>query len=125
MKHLTAIVLLLCALCMCGCGEKKPVVDTQNVSRILCCGLPDAVDGIELPQEDMAEIIAWLDGFEVGSRIDDRGLPPGSNSYWVILEYGNGRSVSVMPDSVEYDGETYHIEREPLPDCFHEVFGGE
>ena len=123
MKHLCAIILsLLCALSLCGCRENKPVVNTANVSRILCCGLPDAADGIELPSEDMPEMIAWLESFTVGSPVSSKGLPPGSNSYWIIIEYRDGQSTAVGIDAVEYDGKLYFVEREPVPDCFFEVF---
>lgn len=126
MKRIISIVLsLICAASLIGCTEGKPVVDTENISLILCCGLPDAVEGIEVPPEDMAEMTDWLGGFTAGRPVGSQPLAPGSNSYWVVIEYGDGRQITFGLDATEVDGVTCHIEREPLPDCFLELFGGE
>lgn len=117
------VMVLACLLCLVSCAYGKPAADTENISRILCCGLPDAADGIELPQESMTETLSWLESFSVGKRVGSKGLPPGSNSYWLIIEYTDGRSVTIGLDAVDIDGVTYYIEREPVPDCFFEVFG--
>ena len=126
MKRLLAALLsLICLISLCGCASGRQAVDTENISRILCCGIPGNADGIEVPSEDMAEMIDWLDGFTVGRRVGSSPLAPGSNSYWVIIEYGDGHSVSVGLDAVEIDGSLYYVERESVPECFFEAFGDE
>ncbi len=126
MKRMICLLLCFVTFLCAGCSHRgMPAVETENISRILCCGIPDCTEGIEVPAEDMDEMIRWLGTFTLGAPTRGKPLPPGSNSYWVIIEYTDGRSAVQYLDTAEYDGAAYHIEREPLPDCFLRVFGGD
>lgn|GEM_PF-1703783 len=123
------IALLFLTVCMCGTAgctkgidRTTPIIDTENISRILCCGLPDAAEGLEVPPEDMEEMTAWLGTFTLGTRADDP-LPPGTNSYWLIIEYSDGTSAKQYLDTADADGVTCYTEHDPIPQCFFEVFG--
>lgn len=116
-----AVCLLVAAGCTPGIDRGAPVIDTNNISRILCFGLPDARDGLAVTPEDMEEMTAWLATFVYGGKVKGP-LPPGTNSYWITVEYHDGRSITTGIDAADVEGVSYYIERDPLPDCFLGVF---
>ena len=67
----------------------------------------------------MTEIINWLGTFAIDKKADD--FPPGTNTYYVEIEYLDGTIVQEGLDAIIVDGVSYYVKSAPNPDCFWEI----
>ena len=79
------------------------------------------VDSAYLPE--MAE---WALGFEYGETIDSNAvMDPGSNTFSVTLYYADGTEQTAYLDYEIVDEITYRIDRQDLPNCWHDIWADE
>lgn len=100
--------------------QKKPVFETENIASITFYAYYGAGKGSKVPNENMTEITKWLGSFVVG-KATSGFLKPGTNTYYVEIEYSNGKVIKQGLDTVEIDGIGYYMECDSYPDCFMEI----
>lgn len=113
-------------LLVAGCSpvdRDAPVFETEGIRRIVFLTQPDGE--AEVRESHMAEITAWLATFRIGEKIKGDGLPPGSNSICVSIEYEDGRTVECGLSAIEREGVFYELVHEDAPDCYFAVLEGE
>lgn len=116
-----AVALLLVLLCVFMAFEKpKPVFETDNIKQITFYAYYGTGPGSEVPAEYMTEIVNWLDSFSVGEEVDGP-LPPGTNTYYVEIEYSGGRTIRRGLDTVKIGLKTYYTKSCEAPECFWEI----
>lgn len=133
----TLLIVVLVASIAVGCiftGAKddstgdltgtKVFSNQSEVTGMALHALPDAytlVDSAYL--SDMAE---WALGFEYGETIDSNAvMDPGSNMFSVTLYYADGTEQTAYLDYEIVDKLTYAINREDVPDCWHDIWADE
>lgn len=133
----TLLIVVLVASIAVGCiftGAKddstgdltgtKVFSNQSEVTGMALHALPDAytlVDSAYL--SDMAE---WALGFEYGETIDSNAvMDPGSNTFSVTLYYADGTEQTAYLDYEIVDKLTYAINREDVPDCWHDIWADE
>ncbi|MBR5286891.1 MAG: hypothetical protein IKU30_08345, partial [Clostridia bacterium] len=84
---------------VCSCGAEYAdtvpngkVFNTKNIVGITVYAYYGAGKGSVVPDEDMNEMINWLDTFTVGESIVVL-IPPGTNTVYVEIEYSDGTVV--------------------------------
>lgn len=128
MKKWIALVLVLaCVFSVVGCSsdkvdKTKPVFETENVSSITFFAAPNSNEGVEVPEEYIAQITAWLGTFTLDEKADSDILAPGSNSISVCIVYADGSVVKNGLTTFDVDGTTYYMKSEAAPACYFEVF---
>ncbi len=114
---------LLSMILLCGCGAKidrdQPVFHTENIVGIIFY-TPNAREGIEVPEEDLAEIVEWLGSFTVGDKAGET-LIPGSNSISFRMEYEDGTVLENGLSTITLDGTRYYMDHAPAPDSYLEL----
>ena len=79
------------------------------------------VDSAYLP-----EMAKWALGFEYGETIDSNAvMDPGSNTFSVTLYYADGTEQTAYLDYEIVDEITYRIDRQDLPNCWHDIWADE
>lgn len=127
MKKLTAFILtLILLLGITGCSAKNteqdtPAFKTDNVTAVTFYGTTPEDTETEVPQEHLAEIVAWLGTFKVGKKAEGV-LPPGADSMSVIIEYSDGTVVSSSLSTVNIDGTVYLVDHAEEPECYFKLF---
>ena len=101
-------------------NESKKVFDTENIARITFYSYYGAGQGSEVPTEQLEEIKKWLGSFTIGEKAPDI-LPPGTNTYYVEIEYADGTIIKTGLDAIAIDGVTYYITSDKEPECFKEI----
>ena len=96
------------------------VFDTKNIARITFYAYYGYGKGSDVPAENMAEIKNWLSTFTVGEKAEGM-LSPGTNTYYVEIEYLDGTIVKQGLDTVSVDGVRYYLKHADAPDCFSEI----
>lgn len=96
------------------------VFDTENIARITFYAYYGQGEGSDVPTENMAEITEWLGSFTVGEKTSDL-LAPGTNTYYVEIEYLNGTVIKKGLDVIKIDENSYYLESDEEPDCFMEI----
>lgn len=72
------------------------------------------------------EMAAWLRSFTLGEAIPEgEALEPGVNSVSATVTYADGKTQFSGIDVTEWEGTRYRIQREELPDCWQELWGGQ
>lgn len=122
-SRLLAFVCLLSILCsFTACVDRSaPIFETENISRISFYTIPHSDVAIDVPEEHMEEITAWLGTFKPGKRFTGSALPPGSNSISVEIEYTDGRIVKNGLSTIIIDGKEYFINHEYEPECYFAI----
>lgn len=94
---------------------------TENITSITFYAYHGEGKGSKVPKKDMTEIINWLDSFTIDKEATDEDVPPGTNFYFVEIEYSDGTAIKESLDLVEIDGICYILKQEPYPECFREI----
>ncbi len=100
--------------------DSKAVFNTDNIARITFYAYYGYGKGSAVPAENMAEIIKWLGTFTVDKKAEDIP-PPGTNTYYVEIEYLDGTVVKEGLDTISVNGVTYYLKHAANPDCFSEI----
>jgi len=100
--------------------EEKAVFKTEDIIRITFYGYYGGGKGSDVPADNMTEIINWLGSFTIGEKAPDI-LPPGTNTYYVEIEYSDGMIIKNGLDIRKIDGNTFYLERNKEPECFMEI----
>ena len=94
---------------------------TENINSITFYAYYGGGKGSEVPSENMAEIKTWLDSFTIVREATDEDVPPGTNTYYVEIEYSDGTIIKEGLDIIIIDGTRYLLGKEPYPDCFMDI----
>lgn len=114
-------ILLMCLLFICGCGlatsESSPVFVTENISKIVFGFGP--AEKREVTDEDMEEIMEWLETFRVGDRVKRRDeQPAGTNSVYVRIEYLDGTIVENGLSTIKLAKKEYYLIYADAPEAY-------
>ena len=130
MKNLLVFGLVLIAVSACIFGliwynankidTTTPVFKTQNINSITLFRYPDCEDGVEVPDEYMEEISAWLRTFTVGKKTKE--VLCGINMFTFRVEYSDGTVLVNGTDTITIDGVTYHLKKGLEPECINQLF---
>ena len=101
-------------------NESIVIFDTQNVKRITFYAYYGDGKGSDVPAQNLDEIITWLDSFKIGEEVPTP-LPPGTNTYYIEIEYLDGRIVKEGMDTTDVNGVGHYIESNYIPECFWEI----
>jgi len=102
--------------------DKYPsVFVTENISHITFYSYYGQGTGSKVPDEYMTEIINWLASFTIEKKAADEDVPPGTNTYYVEIEYSDGTIIKEGLDRVKIDGTIYILNKAPYPDCFMDI----
>jgi len=123
---------MLFCLMACGREDTDEIYDTkfdtdpsvfvtENITGITFYAYYGEGKGSKVPKKDMTEIINWLDSFTIDQEAGDEEVPPGTNTYFVEIEYSDGTVIKEGLDRIEIDGTSYILKGEPCPDCFMEI----
>ena len=96
----------------------EPVFNTKNIVRITFYAYYGQGIGSDVPSKNLTEIINWLDSFTIDREATDEDAPPGTNTYYVEIEYSDGTIIKEGLDIIIIDGTKYLLEKEPYPNCF-------
>lgn len=100
--------------------SSSTIFNTDNIKRITFYAYYGQGKGSNVTDENMAEVINWLGTFAIDKEVDDL-IAPGTNTYYVEIEYFDGRVVKKGLDVIEVDGISYYVKSAPMPDCFWEI----
>ncbi len=125
-KCLAFVCALICVFGLVGCSSTridttKPVFETENISRITLFSIPHHEDGIEVPDEHLTELTAWLGTFTIDKKAGDQ-LDPGTNTRSFRIEYADGTIVESGVNTTTIDGVIYYMKCEKAPECYDELF---
>ena len=101
--------------------QTKSVFNTENIKCITFYAYYGQGKGSKVPSENMTEIKNWLDSFTVVREATDEDVPPGTNTYYVEIEYLDGTILKNGLDIIVIDGTRYLLEQENYPDCFMDI----
>ena len=93
----------------------KAVFRTEDIIRITFYAYYGDGTGSDVPTENMSVITAWLGSFTVGEKAPDL-LPPGTNTYFVEIEYADGTVVKEGLDVIVIDDTLYLLDNDTYPD---------
>lgn len=129
--------LLLCGImifCLIACNgrEKNKTYDTlfdtypsvfitENITNITFYAYYGMGKGSEVPLEHMTEIINWLNSFTIDGEVTDEDVPPGTNTYYVEIEYSDGTVIKEGLDIIIIDGTIYRLDKAQYPECFMDI----
>ena len=125
-KFITSFLLVIFVLGMlvsCSDNEsEEPIFNTKNIERITFYAYYGGGKGSDVPAENMSEFITWLGTFTIDKdkKVDDI-LPPGTNTYFIEIEYLDGTVVKEGLDVIRVDGILYCVKSAPVPGCFYEI----
>ena len=126
-KWIARVLVLACVFGVAGCSSEnvdktKPVFETENISSITFFAAPNSNEGVEVPEEYIAQITAWLGTFTLDEKANPDFLKPGSNSVCVCIVYADGSVVENGLSTFDVDGTTYYMKNEAAPACYFEMF---
>lgn len=132
-KFLSLLLSIIMLLCFTACNENTSktydtlfdeypsVFVTENITSITFYAYYGGGKGSKVPTEYMTEIINWLDSFTINREATDEDVLPGTNTYYVKIEYSDGTVIKEGLDIIRIDGTRYLLEKETYPDCFWEI----
>ena len=94
---------------------------TENITRITFYGYYGSGAGKIVSSENMDEITSWLDSFTIDREANDEDIVPGTNTYYVKIEYSDGTVIKEGLDLINIDGIRYLVKKDKRPDCFEEI----
>lgn len=100
--------------------SSSAIFNTDNIKRITFYAYYGQGKGSDVADENMKEIINWLGSFVIDKEADDI-IAPGTNTYYVEIEYLDGTVVKEGLDIIKVDGVSYCVKSDPNPDCFWEI----
>ena len=98
----------------------EPVFATDNITRITFYGYYGTGKGRDVPSEHMTEITNWLGTFTIGEKAPEL-LPPGTNTYYVEIEYADGTVIKNGLDLISVNGTAYYLRSDKAPDSYMEI----
>lgn len=98
----------------------EAVFNTRNIVRITFYAYYGGGKGSDVPAENMAEIINWLNSFAVGEKAPEV-LPPGTGTWQVEIEYADGTIVKRSLDTITIDGDIYYLHSDPQPEILKRI----
>lgn len=102
--------------------QRAPVFDTENIKHITIITKYGYGEKIDVPDEDMAVMTAWLGTFTLDEVIDENvPIAPGNNTKWFEIEYADGTIIKNGFDTTTVDGIRYYMESYPNPDCLNKL----
>jgi len=100
----------------------KPVFEPDNITRISFYGNWGIGKEYKVPDEYMTEITEWLASYTVGEILHDANpIPPGTNTYYVEIEYSDGTVVKSGLNMISLNNTKYFVNRDAPPDCYYEI----
>ena len=93
------------------------IFNIQNIKRITFYAY---FGKSEVPAENISEFTTWLGTFTIDKKAEDE-LPPGTNTYYVEIEYLDGTTVKEGLDVIEVDGTAYYLKHAKYPDSFFDI----
>ena len=96
------------------------VYDTGNIVCITFYAYFGGGKGSDVPAENMAEIINWLNSFTIGERAPEI-LPPGTGTVQVEIEYTDGTIIKRSLDTITVNGVIYYLNSDPMPEILEEI----
>ena len=134
MKKLLSLLLsVIMLLCFTACNENTAktydtlfdeypsVFVTENITSITFYAYYGNGKGSKVPEEHMDEIINWLDSFTINREATDEDVLPGTNTYYVKIEYSDGTVIKEGLDIISIDGTRYLLKKEKYPNCFMNI----
>jgi len=100
--------------------ETNSVFKTEDAVRITFYAYNGGGKGSDVSAENMTAITNWLDSFTIGEKAPEI-LPPGTNTYYVEIEYSDGTIIKNGLDTIKKDGVTYCLKSDKKPECFMEI----
>ena len=94
---------------------------TEDITSITFYAYYGEGKGSKVPNKYMNEIVNWLDSFTIDREATDEDVLPGTNTYYVKIEYSDGTIIKEGLNIILIDGTRYLLEKEPYPDCFMEI----
>lgn len=119
MKKWIAMILVLTCLALLFV-KTRPVFDTDHVTKITFYAYSGSGIGSDVPPENMAEILQWLDSFRVGRKAPALP-PPGTDTICVEIAYSDGTVIRQGLDTVEIGWFLYYTNIPEPPACFQEI----
>ena len=125
-KFITSFLLVIFVLGMlvsCSDNEsEEPIFNTKNIERITFYAYYGGGKGSDVPAENMSEFITWLGTFTIDKdkKVDDI-LPPGTNTYFIEIEYLDGTIIKQGLDIIAVDGTAYYLKHAKRPDSFKDI----
>ena len=124
--------ILLLSLVACHGGDTNKTYDklfdtypsvfvTEDITSITFYAYYGEGKGSKVPNKYMNEIVNWLDSFTIDREATDEDVLPGTNTYYVKIEYSDGTIIKEGLNIILIDGTRYLLEKEPYPDCFMEI----
>ena len=101
---------------------EEPIFNTKNIERITFYAYYGGGKGSDVPAENMSEFITWLETFTIDKdkKVDDI-LPPGTNTYFIEIEYLDGTIIKQGLDIIAVDGTVYYLKHAKRPDSFKDI----
>lgn len=100
--------------------NSEPVFNTENVTRITFYEYYGYGTGVDVPDENMAEVIKWLGTFKCGEEVSEN-LKPGTNTHCVEIEYTDGTVIKQGLDVIVIKGISYKLEYGTCPGCYWDL----
>ena len=94
---------------------------TENIDTITFYAYYGQGKGSKVPDKYMQEITHWLDSFTIVREATDDDVVPGTNTYYVKIEYSNGTVIKEGLDVIRVDDTRYLLEKDKYPDCFEKI----
>ena len=128
-KPMLAAILLICLVLLIGgwiilsmtYAPNVPVYQTENITHITFHTHRPPFGEYQVPDAHMAEIIAWLDTFEISQKVNPIDIPAGANGVAVEIEYTDGTVVYHGLDYITIDGIDYRVRHDDYHACFYEI----
>ena len=132
-KFLSLLLSIIMLLCFTACNENTSktydtlfdeypsVFVTENITSITFYAYYGGGKGSKVPTEYMTEIINWLDSFTIDRVATDEDVLPGTNTYYVKIEYSDGTIIKEGLDIISIDGTRYLLKKEKYPNCFMNI----
>ena len=117
-KWITMILVFACLALLFV--KTRPVFDTDHVTKITFYAYSGSGIGSDVPPENMAEILQWLDSFRVGRKAPALP-PPGTDTICVEIAYSDGTVIRQGLDTVEIGWFLYYTDQPEPPACFQDI----
>lgn len=98
-------------------GDAGDVFNSKEIARVAFYGYYGKGTRVDVPYENINEIINWLGTFTLGESVTT-AIPPGTNTHVVEIEYVDGTVVKQGLDVIEIYGVSYELECGKHPECY-------
>ena len=101
-------------------GVAGDVFNSKEITHVAFYGYYGKGTRVDVPYENINEIINWLGTFTLGKSITT-AIPPGTNTHVVEIEYVDGTVVKHGLDVIEIHGVGYELECGKHPECYWDL----